>query len=105
MQQVRWGIHGSQSTLVAIEKPLHTEWYQPDLCSDNLQMSKPLAGECCDIFLEIVHRLCSGEYLHVPDECDIKDITNLHKKVHCIQGMLVSLLECMHTSWKNSRKP
>ena len=59
-----------------------------------------VAGKCCDNFSEIMQPLYSEEYLCIPDECDIKDITNLHEKVHGVQGMLGSL-DCMHTGWKN----
>jgi hypothetical protein len=75
----------------------------PHAFSDYFQMSKPLAGKCCDKFSDIMQQLYSEEYLRIPDECDIKDITNLHKKVHGVQGML-ALLDCMHTGWKNCPK-
>ena len=71
--------------------------------SDYFQMSKPLAGKCCNKFSDIMQHLYSEEYLRIPDECDIKDITNLHKKVHGIHGML-GLLDCMHTGCKNCPK-
>ena len=80
--------------------PLKTFAYgvAPHAFSDYFQMSKPLAGRCCEEFPEIMHRLYSKEYLSVPNECDIKDITNLHEKVHGVQGML-GLLDCMHTGF------
>ena len=85
--------------------PLKTFAYgvAPHAFSDYFQMSKPLAGKCCEEFPEIMHRLYSEEYLRIPDACDIKDIVNLHEKVHGVQGMLGSL-DCMHTGWKNCPK-
>ncbi len=74
------------------------------MLSDCFQMSKPLAGKCCDEFSDIMQQLHCEEYLRISDECDIKDIvSNLHMKEHGDQGMLSSL-DCMHTGWKNCPK-
>jgi hypothetical protein len=46
-----------------------------------------------------MHQLYSEEYLRIPDECDIKDIANLHEKVCNIEGML-GLRDCLCNGWK-----
>jgi hypothetical protein len=68
----------------------------PHVFPDYFSMSKPLAKKCCDKFSEIMQQLSSQKYLRIANECDIKDIANLDKKIHGVQGML-GLLDCMHT--------
>jgi hypothetical protein len=71
--------------------------------SDYFQMSAALASKCCEEFASMMRRVYNEEYLRVPDENDIKSITQLHHEVHGVWGMFGSL-DCMHTRWKNCPK-
>ena len=71
--------------------------------SDYFQMSAALASKCCEEFAIMMRQVYGEEYLRIPDENDIKNITQLHHEVHGVRGMFGSL-DCMHTRWKNCPK-
>lgn len=45
-------------------------------------MSAALASKCCEEFAIMMRQVYGEEYLCIPDENDIKDITQLHHEVH-----------------------
>jgi hypothetical protein len=85
--------------------PLKTLAYGvvPHCFCDYFQMSKNFARECCLQLDLTLKSLYSDEYLRLPTEEDLKNITNLHKAIHGVDGMFGSL-DCMHTYWKNCPK-
>jgi hypothetical protein len=64
------------------------------------QFSKTYANTCCKEFDQAIKKVYTKEYLRIPTAADLKAITNLHKKVHGVDGLLGSL-DCTHTYWKN----
>ena len=75
----------------------------PHAFCDYFQMSPQFARNCCFQFDKIMKILYQTEYLRIPDEEDLKNIVNLHKNVHKVDGMFGSL-DCTHTYWKNCPK-
>ena len=65
---------------------------------DYFSMSKTLAKDCYNNFQNTMIELYLKEYVRVPTSEDLRAITQLHKAVHGVQGMLGSL-DCMHTYW------
>jgi hypothetical protein len=72
----------------------------PHTFMDYFQMSISQAGRCCRKFTQTLPQLFGEEYSRAPSARDIAAITNLHQRVHGVEGMLGSL-DCMHTYWKN----
>ena len=64
------------------------------------QVSVAHAKEIYNRFLAKVYRVYKDEYLRLPTSADLKSVTNLHKAVHGVPGMIGSL-DCMQTKWKN----
>lgn len=64
------------------------------------QMSRTLAAKACREFNHAYLSLYRNKYLKMPDQQDMLNIAELHKKVHGVSGMFGSL-DCMHTQWKN----
>jgi Plant transposon protein len=62
-------------------------------------MSAALASKCYEEFAIMMCQVHGEEYLQIPDENDIINITQLHHELHGVWGMLGSL-NCMHTLWK-----
>jgi hypothetical protein len=85
--------------------PLKTLAYgvPPHCFCDYFQMSRNFARQCCLEFDKIIHSLYNAEFLRLPSQEDLKNISNLHKHVHGVNGMFGSL-DCMHTYWKNCPK-
>ena len=67
---------------------------------DYFQMSKSFARQCCLEFDSTIKNIYEKEYLRCPTAEDVVAITNLHKAVHGIFGLL-GALDCMHCDWKN----
>jgi hypothetical protein len=67
---------------------------------DYFQMSQTLARECCRMFDHAIKSIYAKEFLRLPTSQDLKNIVELHKEVHNIDGMFGSL-DCIHTVWKN----
>ena len=57
----------------------------------------------CREFDRAIQALYMKDYLHVPDEEDLRNINKLHRHVPRVEGMLGSL-DCSHTIWKNFPK-
>ena len=70
---------------------------------DYFQMSHALASKCCEEYAKMMRQVYGAEYLRIPDENDIKKITQLHSEAHGVPGMF-GCLDCMHTRWKNCPK-
>ena len=70
----------------------------PHTFMDYFSMSKTLAKDCYNTFQDTMIELYLKEYVRVPTCQDLKAITQLHKSVHGVEGMLGSL-DCMHTYW------
>jgi hypothetical protein len=85
--------------------PLKTLAYgvPPHCFCDYFQMSVDFSRQCCFQFDKVVQALYSEEFLRLPTKEDLKNISNLHKSVHGVDGMFGSL-DCMHTYWKNCPK-
>ena len=75
----------------------------PHTFMDYFQMSRAHANDCCKQFDKAITLLYTKEYLRVPSAADLKAITNLHKSIHGVDGLLGSL-DCTHTYWKNCPK-
>ena len=85
--------------------PLKTLAYgvPPHCFCDYFQMSPQFARDACKTFAQTVKALYEKEYLRLPTKTDMKNIINLHRDVHDVEGMFGSL-DCMHTYWKNCPK-
>jgi hypothetical protein len=70
---------------------------------DYFQMSRNFARKCCMELDKALKSLYAEEFLRLPTKEDLKNISNLHKAVHGVDGMFGSL-DCMHTYWKNCPK-
>jgi hypothetical protein len=70
---------------------------------DYFQMSAQYARDCCKEFHKAIKLVYMKEYLRLPTSADLKAITNLHKSIHGVEGMVGSL-DCTHTYWKNCPK-
>jgi hypothetical protein len=68
--------------------PLKTLAYGvPSHCfRDYFQMSRALADKCCKEFDKTIISHCQKEYKRIPDEADLKYITNLHLHIHKTQS-------------------
>jgi hypothetical protein len=93
------------STEAKILLPIKTFAYgvPPHTFTDYFQMSKTLARQCCKKFTETIKRIYKNEYLRLPSEQDLKNISALHYEKHGVQGIFGSL-DCMHVYWKNCPK-
>jgi hypothetical protein len=82
--------------------PLKTLAYgvAPHTFCDYFQMSVPMARECYKKFIDTVCHLYMAEYLGLPTAADVRNIVDLHRRVHGVEGMIGSL-DCMQTKWKN----
>jgi hypothetical protein len=76
--------------------PLKTLAYgvPPHCFCDYFQMSVDFSRQCCFQFDKVVQALYSEEFLRLPTKEDLKNISNLHKSVHGVDGMFGSL-DCM----------
>jgi hypothetical protein len=72
----------------------------PHTFQDYFSMSVTFAKECVRQFNRGVKEIYEKEYLRLPTADDLKEINNLHKQVHGVDGMLGSI-DCMHVRWKN----
>ena len=70
---------------------------------DYFQISIQFGMKLCREFDRAIQALYMKEYLRVPDEVDLRNINELHRHVHGVDGMLGSL-DCSHTIWKNCPK-
>jgi len=75
----------------------------PRAFCDYFQMSATLARACFLNFINDMTTLWCGEYLSMPSGYQIKQLTNLHEKVHGVPGLLGSL-DCMHCRWHQCPK-
>ena len=71
--------------------------------TDYFCMSTSMASQCQFQFDDAFKKVYVKEYLRVPSPQDIKNILELHRHVHNIDGMIGSL-DCTHTVWKNCPK-
>ena len=97
----KFGRVGS-SMEVKILLPLRTIAYgvAPHTFCDYFQVSKPMAREIYKQFIYTFPHLYQEEYLRLPTERDLQNITALHQRQHGVPGMVGSL-DCMQTKWKN----
>ena len=70
---------------------------------DYFQISIQFGMKLCREFDRAIQALYMKEYLRVPDEVDLRNINELHRHVHGVDGML-GYLDCSHTIWKNCPK-
>jgi hypothetical protein len=70
---------------------------------DYFQISIQFGMKLCREFDRAIQALYMKDYLRIPDEVDLRNINELHRHVHGVDGMLGSL-DCSHTIWKNCPK-
>jgi hypothetical protein len=70
---------------------------------DYFQMSRTFCKTCCKEFDKAMKLTYMDEYCRLPTAADLKSITNLHKAIHGVDG-IVGSLDCTHTYWKNCPK-
>eukprot|EP00529_Nitzschia_sp_RCC80_P042611 CAMPEP_0113504522 /NCGR_PEP_ID=MMETSP0014_2-20120614/34760_1 /TAXON_ID=2857 /ORGANISM="Nitzschia sp." /LENGTH=308 /DNA_ID=CAMNT_0000399637 /DNA_START=363 /DNA_END=1286 /DNA_ORIENTATION=- /assembly_acc=CAM_ASM_000159 len=67
---------------------------------DYFQMSKSQCRRACSEFDKVMLDLFAERFLHFPTSDDLRNIVDLHKAVHGVNGMLGSL-DCTKTYWRH----